>query len=389
MIKEFESKTQGIYKKLDEEKCKSDELIEFIEYLTKALKEKTLAADITRDDIEWFNVYAFLLKKIESRERGEDYNIREDEWKNIGADFGKLKFIVDELEAIRAIEQVSWSTDGRAYFKILDSREFKRLIFRKGIHRIKDLSISPKNVSATQFNVTEKTLQKIDIFISSPSDVDEERKIASEVIEQLNLNPYIADRCKLKPLAYERIVPAVVGKTPQRTVDHYMMQADQTDIFICILWSRMGTPVIDSKGKEYQSGTEYEFTTAYKANQESEKPYILLYRGMKSIPIDADLRQVDLVKAFFESFKGKEADLKGFYKKYRSNVEFEKILRHDLEMVISKIIPPARAAYKISKDSDKKMKAITDSQIHEKLAKMYEHLKDTKSTLLNMDETGL
>lgn len=189
--------------------------------------------------------------------------------------------------------------------------------------------------------MTEKTLRKIDIFVSSPSDVDEERRIASEVIELLNSSPFITDRCALKPLAYEKIVPAAVGETPQKTVDCYMILPDQADIFICIMWSRMGTPIIDSEGKKYQSGTEYEFTTAYKAYQENEKPYILLYRGMKNIPIEADFRQVGLVKAFFEKFKGNEADFKGFYKKYKNNEEFKEILRYDLEKIISKIIPLA------------------------------------------------
>lgn len=111
--------------------------------------------------------------------------------------------------------------------------------------------------------MTEKTLQKIDIFISSPGDVNEERKIASEVIEQLNSMSHIEDRYTLKSLAYEKKVPAAFGETPQKTVDRYMILPDRADIFICIMWSKMGTPVIDEEGKEYQSGTEYEFTRAY------------------------------------------------------------------------------------------------------------------------------
>src|SRR5450759_4760958 len=171
--------------------------------------------------------------------------------------------------------------------------------------------------------MTEKTLQKIDIFISSPGDVGEERKIASEVIEQLNSMSQFADRCMLKPLAYEKIVPAAVGESPQRAVDRYMMEADQADIFICILWSRMGTPVIDSNGKEYQSGTEYEFIKAYQANQKSGKPAILLYRAMKSIPPDADLEQALRVQDFFKRFEGKDAEFKGMVGKYKNNEEFK------------------------------------------------------------------
>ncbi|MBZ0175684.1 MAG: DUF4062 domain-containing protein (plasmid) [Candidatus Methanoperedens sp.] len=109
-----------------------------------------------------------------------------------------------------------------------------------------------------------KTLKQIDVFISSPSDVDEEKKIALKVIEELNSRPYISDKFAIKALEYKTEVPPVVGITPQRTVDLYMMKADQANILICILWSRMGTPVFDEEtNKKYQSGTEYEFTTAY------------------------------------------------------------------------------------------------------------------------------
>jgi flagellar biosynthesis GTPase FlhF len=186
--------------------------------------------------------------------------------------------------------------------------------------------------------VTEKTVQKIDIFISSPSDVTEERKIASEVIEQLNSMPHIADRFTLKPLAYENEVPAAVGDTPQRTVDRYMMEADQCDIFICILWSKMGTPVIDEKGKEYQSGTEDEFTTAYRANQKNGKPAILLYRSMKGILPDADFKRVSLVQGFFKRFEGTDAEFKGLYKKYGSNEEFRATLFQHINKIISEKI---------------------------------------------------
>ena len=41
--------------------------------------------------------------------------------------------------------------------------------------------------------------------------------------------PHIADCYALKSLAYEKIVPAAVGETPQRTVDRYMTEADQAD----------------------------------------------------------------------------------------------------------------------------------------------------------------
>ncbi len=70
-----------------------------------------------------------------------------------------------------------------------------------------------------------KTLQKIDVFISSPGDVSAERNIAIRVLERLNRLHHIADRYVLRPLAYEQTVPASVGESPQAVVDKYMMEA--------------------------------------------------------------------------------------------------------------------------------------------------------------------
>jgi hypothetical protein len=119
-----------------------------------------------------------------------------------------------------------------------------------------------------------KTLRKLDIFISSPSDVQEERRIAIRVINRLNNLPQIARRFVLKPLAYEKIVPAAVGESPQNIVDRYMMEASKADIYICILWQRFGTPLVDDQGLRDLS--RYEFLNAYRANQKTGKPRMLL-----------------------------------------------------------------------------------------------------------------
>ena len=194
------------------------------------------------------------------------------------------------------------------------------------------------NITAQGIDALEKgqLMQKISIFISSPSDVYEERQIALHVIERCNKLRSIANRYFLKLLAYEEIVPAVVGRRPQTIVDSYMMEASKSDVFICIFWQRMGTPVIhEETGERFQSGTEYEFLNAYRSNQERGKPYILLYRGMKPNLSEIDYGQLSRVQAFFKRFEGEHADLKGLYKTYGSNEEFGEILFHDLDTIIA------------------------------------------------------
>lgn len=217
-----------------------------------------------------------------------------------------------------------------------------------------------------------KMLQKIDVFISSPGDVGPERRAALRVIERLNRLKNISSRYVLRPLYYEDLVPAAVGERPLATVDHYMMQAEYSDLFICILWRRIGTPVVNEEtGKRYESGTEYEFMSAYHANQQHGKPYILLYRCTRpepsSLPVTKskrrrliellvgqtdekihqtapspnEIQQLARVEAFFQRFEGEDAEIKGIYKRFESERQFEDSLFHDIDAVLTEnlIVP--------------------------------------------------
>src|SRR5436309_16031851 len=95
-----------------------------------------------------------------------------------------------------------------------------------------------------------KTTLELSVFISSPGDVREERLRTTEVVERLNRLSHIADRMVLKPCAYEAQVPPLMGRDPQPIVDAYMTKAADADLFICMLWGRMGTPVLSPESNE-------------------------------------------------------------------------------------------------------------------------------------------
>src|SRR5258706_15072590 len=92
-------------------------------------------------------------------------------------------------------------------------------------------------------------LRRVDIFISSPSDVAAERKIVLGVIEKLNRLAYIKTKYVLNPLAYEHEVPPESGAPAQIIVDRYMGEPKDCYLVICILWVRMGTPFIHPETK--------------------------------------------------------------------------------------------------------------------------------------------
>jgi hypothetical protein len=112
------------------------------------------------------------------------------------------------------------------------------------------------------------------IFISSPSDVARERKVAAELIEQeLAKRAVFRKPLKLDAFRYDdpcSDTPFLANRSAQASVDQRLQSAD-AEIVVAILWVRMGTPVRDPNNPVmilYQSGTEQEIKEALKAGRE-------------------------------------------------------------------------------------------------------------------------
>lgn len=189
-------------------------------------------------------------------------------------------------------------------------------------------------------------IQPLRIFLSSPGDLFPERDAIKMVIEELNRSPHYQERYKIIAYAYEDRAPAAVGEGAQPTVDRYTIRPDAADIFVCMFWLRMGTETKDlinpDTGKPYQSGTEYEFLTAYRSRVKSGKPLILLYRCTRD-PVDgfsefmknqAKRAQYDAVEGFFARFNP-DGDLKGLYNRFTSPESLDHLVRRDLETLLS------------------------------------------------------
>lgn len=187
-------------------------------------------------------------------------------------------------------------------------------------------------------------LRLIKIFLSSPSDVAEERKLARKTVDHLNSLPFINEHVLLRLYAYEEAVPPITVEEPQKSVDQYMITPDRVDIFVCLLWNRMGTPFQDEITKEhYLSGTEYEFIYAYQASLKRKQPVVLLYRCIRlADPKKIDPIQSARVNAFFGRFMGNDAAFKGLYKSYSTLDEFEQNLFQDLSKLINELMKNER-----------------------------------------------
>ncbi|MDX1934065.1 MAG: AAA family ATPase [Capsulimonadales bacterium] len=118
-------------------------------------------------------------------------------------------------------------------------------------------------------------IRKLRIFISSPGDVGQERLIATRVIERLQGE--FAGYVELEPILWEH--------EPLRATSHFQEQIippSETDIVVCILWSRLGTRLPEQfrreDGSSFASGTEWEFEDAMRSFRERGTPDLMVYR---------------------------------------------------------------------------------------------------------------
>src|SRR5262245_49259074 len=127
-------------------------------------------------------------------------------------------------------------------------------------------------------------MRPVRIFISSPGDVQLERQIARRVIERLAAE--FDDNPAIEPYFWEY--------EPMHLTRDFTSQIPRTssfDIVVCILWSRLGTPLgkqhVRADGTEFRSGTEFEFEDAVASYRERATPDLLVYRNTTDPPIKA------------------------------------------------------------------------------------------------------
>lgn len=193
----------------------------------------------------------------------------------------------------------------------------------------------------------------IRVFLSSPGDVLDERRLAMKAIAKLQNDPIYKEKITIVAVAWDKpddSTPILASVDPQTAINEGLARPSVCDIVVVIMWARMGTPLDHSRyqkadGSQYLSGTEWEFEEAVNCAQQTGRPFVLVYRRTEEPKIsleDAELTekvtQYRRVKSFFESFKNPDGSIRQGYNAYAAPSEFEDIFELHLRKLIARLI---------------------------------------------------
>jgi CheY-like chemotaxis protein len=182
------------------------------------------------------------------------------------------------------------------------------------------------------------------VFISSPGDVIPERQVVKAVIGRLNEE--FAGKAYLIPILWEE-EPMLASETFQAQIH----PPRETEIYIGILWSRIGSPLPESilrpDGTRYDSGTAFEFEDAMHGFKMAGKPEMMLYRkeGAPTVSLeDKDvvldrLDQIDKLQNYIERWLiGEDGSYIGAFHMFKTAEQFDSMIEMHLRKTVKKML---------------------------------------------------
>ncbi len=181
------------------------------------------------------------------------------------------------------------------------------------------------------------------LFLASPGDVAKERDAVEEVVKTFNQRE--GKTIHIDVIRWEDHSTPNFGR-PQDTIFENT-KFEETDIFVCIFWSRMGTPSGKRNPKteeEFISGTMEEFQEGLALLEagQIELNRFMVYFCKRAVKLDsvAETEQHMQVKKFEEELINSKKVLLGHYE---SIDNFKYNFKTDLDKAASKLIEPLKA----------------------------------------------
>lgn len=196
-------------------------------------------------------------------------------------------------------------------------------------------------------------------MLASPSDVNEERRLARDIILDWNNVNSSVRKIVLLPLSWDLNAIPTMGNRPQEIINTTVLK--NADILVGIFWTRIGTPT----GKAI-SGTVEEI----EEHMNSGKPAMLYFSKKPVVPDSIDPDQYGAVKKLKAEFQGKGLtydfdtveDFRNQFQRHLSiKLNEDEYFKSLISDKIDALFPPA-AKNKISLSDDAKILLIEASK---------------------------
>lgn len=170
-------------------------------------------------------------------------------------------------------------------------------------------------------------VQTLNVFVSSPGDVKDERKTAEDVLRSVRISCEDVLGITLKSVVWEKMPPLTPNIPIERIQDQINDQVKKSQVFILILNRRYGSVESEST----KSNTEREVDAAIELLQREKKLMFLSYFRRLPSNVDPGIQEQAVVNL------RNSLEKKGiWYKEYETPDEFKDLLIHDLYRTILK-----------------------------------------------------
>jgi hypothetical protein len=170
----------------------------------------------------------------------------------------------------------------------------------------------------------------LQVFVASPGDVAEERRILESVITETNRVWSSNLGLTFELLNWEKNVRPDFSTDPQAAINEQI--GTDYDVFVGIFWGRLGTPTPRAK-----SGTLEEFDRAlskYKSSGNRYPKIMIYFKDAPIAPSKIDPDQLEQLQVFKDSI----SDMGGLYSVFEDSAGFESSLRAHLTAIAQKFI---------------------------------------------------
>ncbi len=160
------------------------------------------------------------------------------------------------------------------------------------------------------------------VLIASPGDVNEERRVIPEIINEWNAINAMNSKILLMPIKWETHSAPLMGDRPQAVINEQLVK--DCDLLVGVFWTRIGTQTGMSI-----SGTVEEIEQFV----ESDKPVMLYFSQAPIDPEKIDIDQFTTLRSFKEKMR-----LKGLTEMYSGIPDFKQKFGRQLGINVNNVI---------------------------------------------------